>query len=169
MKRHFLLFGLLIVLFSACTKTSFNAATQATIDDNKIKAYIAANHISGMIKDPSGLYYTLVKQDTAGAHPSVTDTVQVSYTGKLLNGTVFDTEEATTLPMADVVKGWQIAIPYMTYNVTQGNSHIYSRIRLIIPSALGYGSVAQTSSDTTIPANSVLDFTIDLIGYYPYP
>jgi len=38
----------------------------------------------------------------------------------------------------------------------------YSRIRLIIPSALGYGSVAQSG----IPANSVLDFTIDLIGFY---
>ena len=161
MKRHFLLFGLLLTLFSACKKTSFNSSLQATIDDNKIKAYIAANHID-VTKDPSGIYYQLVKLDTGSAHPSVTDTVQVTYTGKLLNGTVFDTEVATNLAMADVIQGWKIAIPKMTYD----GSHVnFSRLRLIVPSALAYGN----TSGGTVPANSVLDFQIDLIGYYPYP
>jgi FKBP-type peptidyl-prolyl cis-trans isomerase FkpA len=162
MKRQFLLFGLLIILFSACKKTSFNDSKQAQIDDDKIKAYIAANHID-VTKDPSGIYYGFVKLDTGNAHPKLTDTVQVNYTGKLLNGTVFDTESASIIPLAGTVKGWQIAIPLMTYD---GSSKNYTRMRLIIPSALGYGSVAQTGGTTPIPANSVLDFTIDLIGFY---
>jgi len=165
MKKQFLLFGLLIILFSACKKTSFNDSKQAQIDDDKIKAYIAANHID-VTKDPSGIYYKLVKLDTGNAHPKLGDTIQVNYVGKLLNGTVFDTENGSIIPLAGTVKGWQLAIPLMTYDNSGVN---YSRLRLIIPSALGYGSVAQTSGNVPIPANSVLDFQIDLIGYYPYP
>ena len=156
MKRQFLLFGLLIILFSAFKKTSFNDSKQATIDDDKIKEYIAANHID-VTKDPSGIYYKIETSDT-GAHPTLADTVQVTYSGKLLNGTVFDSENASIIPLASVIKGWQLAIPLMG---SDGKAP-YCRIRLIIPSALGYGAVAQTN----IPANSVLDFTIDLIGFY---
>ena len=161
MKRQFLLFGLLIILFSACKKTSFNAPKQAQIDDDKIKAYIAANHID-VTKDPStGLYYK-IETTNSGPHPTLLDTVQVTYTGKLLNGTVFDSENASIIGLSAVVKGWQVAIPLMGADGTTP----YCRIRLIIPSALGYGAVAQTGGTTPIPANSVLDFTIDLIGFY---
>jgi len=161
MKKQFLLFGLLIILFSACKKTSFNAPKQATIDDDKIKAYIAANHID-VTKDPStGIYYKIETVNN-GPHPTLTDTVKVTYTGQLLNGTVFDTGSGSTIPLSGVIKGWQIAIPLMTADGTQP----FCRIRLIIPSALGYGSVEQTGGSVTIPANSVLDFKIDLLGFY---
>jgi len=157
MKKQFLLFGLLIILFSACKKTSFNAPKQAQIDDDKIQAYIAANHID-VTKDPSGIYYKILTPD-AGPHPTLTDTVQVTYSGKLLNGTVFQATGSTSISaITDFIKGWQIALPLM------GSDGVapYCRIRLIVPSALAYG----TSAQTNIPANSVLDFTIDLIGFY---
>lgn len=153
MKKLFLLFGLSILLFSACTKTSYNPTKQAAIDDTKIQAYIAANNITGLTKDPSGVYYKfLIKNDSVG-HPTDSSTVQVTYSGKLLNGTVFDSESVTLLALTDVVKGWQIAVPFMTNK---------ERMLLIIPSGLGYG----TTGSSSIPANSVLVFTIDLIGYY---
>jgi len=161
MKKQFLLFGLLIILFSACKKTSFNAPKQATIDDDKIKAYIAANHID-VTKDPStGIYYKIETVNNSTLHPTLNDTVKVTYTGQLLNGTVFDTQNGYLISLSSVIKGWQIAIPLMT---ADGNQP-FSRIRLIIPSALGYGSVA-TSGNVVIPANSVLDFKIDLLGFY---
>jgi FKBP-type peptidyl-prolyl cis-trans isomerase len=164
MKKHFLLFGLLLILFSACKKGGFDATKQATIDDDKIKAYIAANHLN-MTKDPSGIYYEIITADT-GAHPTVSDTLQVSYTGRLLNGTIFDTEDSQTYPLSSLVKGWQIALPMIA---AKSNSNPpLSRIRFIVPSALGYGNVQQ-DGNVTIPANSVLDFTVDLLGFYPYP
>jgi len=165
MKKHFLLFGLLICLFSACKKSSFSASDQATIDDNKIKAYIAANHIN-VTKDPSGIYYQIITADT-GQHPTVSDTVQVTYTGKLLNGTIFDSEVASNFPLNGVIKAWQIMLPLIAAKSTSGGP--YSRIRFITPSAFGYGDVDQSGGTVDIPANSVLDFTIDLIGFYPYP
>jgi FKBP-type peptidyl-prolyl cis-trans isomerase FkpA len=158
MKKIFLLFGLLTILFSACVKQNSKPTLQATIDDEKIQKYIAANHIDGLTKDPSGLYYQVITQNP-GPHVTIADTVQVSYTGKLLNGSVFDTESATVLDMADVVKGWQIGLPMVGVN---GNAP-YARIRLIIPSALGYGN---SNAESGIPANSVLDFTIDVEGDY---
>jgi FKBP-type peptidyl-prolyl cis-trans isomerase FkpA len=164
MKRNFLLFGLLIILFSACKKESFNAAKQATIDETKIQAYIAANHLT-VTKDPSGIYYQIIQESAGTTHPSIadSDTVQVSYTGRLLNGTAFDSEAVTLLPLSSVVTGFQYGMQLITAN----GSTPYSRIMMIIPSALGYGSVAQTGGSTPIPANSVLIFTVDLIGIIP--
>ena len=157
MKKHFLLFSLVIILFSACKKGGFDATKQATIDENKIKAYIAANHIDSLTRDPSGIYYRIITTNP-GPHPTVSDTVQVSYTGKLLNGTIFDTQVASVFPLSSVVQGWQIILPLIGAN----GSSPYARVRFIIPSGLAYGN----TSGGTIPANSVLDFQLDLIGFY---
>jgi FKBP-type peptidyl-prolyl cis-trans isomerase FkpA len=162
MKRQFLLFGLLLIVFSACKKQSFDAPKQADIDDAKIKAYIAANHID-VTKGPSGIYYKILKLDTGNSHPAAGDTVQVTYSGKLLNGTVFDSGSATLLPLSSVIQGWQVAIPLLTYDNSGVN---YSRIRLIVPSALAYGTGGAPDGSIPIPPNAVLDFTIDLIGFY---
>jgi len=156
MKKQFLLFGLFIIMFSACNKQSYNATTQAAIDDARIQAYIKANNIS-VTKLPSGMYYAILSNDS-GAHPTDTSTVQVSYTGRLLNGTVFDTEPSDIISLPNTIVGWQQGLPLIG---ATGNAP-YSRIRLIIPSALGYG----TTGGSSIPPNSVLDFTIDLLGFY---
>jgi FKBP-type peptidyl-prolyl cis-trans isomerase FkpA len=164
MKRNFLLFGLLIILFSACKKETFNATKQATIDDTKIQAYITANHLN-VKKDASGIYYQIIQESAGTIHPSTadSDTVQVTYTGKFINGTVFDTESVSLLPMASLVKGFQDGMQLCTAN----GSTPYARIFMIIPSGLGYGSVAQTGGTVPIPANTILTFTVDLIGIIP--
>lgn len=160
MKRILLLSGLLIVLFSACKKETFNATRQATIDDLKIQAYIKANNITGLTKDPSGIYYSIITQ-VNGPHPTATDTIQAQYSGKLLNGTVFQDQTVGLVEMPDAIKGWQIALPLIG---ADGVTKPYSRLRLIVPSALAYGSAG--SSDGSVPANECLDFTIDLLGFY---
>ncbi|MFI5158437.1 MAG: FKBP-type peptidyl-prolyl cis-trans isomerase [Sphingobacteriales bacterium] len=162
MKRILLLSGFLIILFSACKKQTFNDTRQATIDDLKIQAYIKANKLD-FIKDPSGIYYKIESTST-GPRPTATDTVRVSYTGSLLNGTVFQPISTSNLPLPGVIKGFQIGVPLIG---TTGFAP-FARIKLIIPSALGYGSASQTDGNgaVTIPANSVLYFTVDLLGIY---
>lgn len=152
MKKQFLLFGLLfIALFSACKKERYDATTQASIDDAKIKAYIVANHINAT-RASSGIYYEIV-DDGTGAMPNDTSHVQVNYEGKLLNGTVFSPQQVSTIALADAVVGWQDGLPLM---------HTGGRMTLIVPSALGYG----TEGSDGVPANAVLVFTIDLLGYF---
>jgi len=154
MKKQFLLFSLFIALFSACKKESYDATKQAVIDETRIQKYIAANNLT-MTKDPRGFYYQIIKQ-VDGDHPTDTSTIQVTYTGKLLNGSTFDAADVATIDLSTAIKGWQYGLPL----VGADGSTTYSRIRLIIPSALAYGSTASSS----VPANSVLDFTIDLLG-----
>ncbi len=150
MKKTFLLLSALFLIIASCKKDN-SAAAQAAADDTAIKAYIAANNITA-IKDPSGLYYQILT-DGSGANPTVKSTVDVNYTGKLLNGSVFAPTANLSSPLSGLIQGWQIGIPYAKAG---------GRILLIIPSALGYGS---SSPGASIPANSVLVFTIDLLSF----
>lgn len=152
MKKTLLLLAFFALIFSACKKTEpFDPVKQAAADDVKIQAYIKANNITA-VKDPSGLYYQIITTGT-GVNPTSSSTVRVAYTGKLLDGSQFDTNtnfQTALSANANVIQGWKIGIPFCK----QGG-----RILLIIPSGLGYANSVQG----TIPANSVLVFTIDLI------
>ena len=137
--------------FSSCKKeNSFDPVKQAATDDAAIQAYIKANNITAT-KDPSGLYYQVITAGT-GDYPTANSLITGSYTGKLLNGTVFDSGPISNAALTSFIPGWQIGIPHIN---TGG------RILLLIPSALGYGNAASGS----IPANSVLIFTVDLTGF----
>ncbi len=151
MKKLLVSFISLFALFTSCKKdTPFDAAKQAIIDDGLIQNYIKTNNITA-IKDASGLYYQVITAGT-GAYPTINSTVNVNYTGKLLDGTVFDSGNIN-YALQNLIKGWQIGIPY----INKGG-----RILLIIPSALGYGN---SSPGGAIPANAVLVFTVDLLGF----
>jgi FKBP-type peptidyl-prolyl cis-trans isomerase len=150
MKKYLLLLFLIPAAFSSCKKDSYDPVKQAATDDAAIQAYIKAHNITAT-KDSSGLYYEIVTPGT-GDYPNANSTVTVNYTGKLLSGTVFDSATGFQTSLSNVVKGWQIGIPHIN---TGG------RILLLIPSALGYGNQAEGS----IPKNSVLVFTVDLLGF----
>ncbi len=141
----------------ACKKGDLTAE-QAVVDDAKIQAYMAANGITAT-KDPSGLYYKVIKTGT-GAAPTANSTVQVAYTGKLLNGSTFEMSSNSVLPLSGTIKGWQIGLLKAKAG-TLGVANTAGRILLIIPSALAYGEIASAGK---YPANSVLIFTIDVIG-----
>lgn len=132
------------VVFSACKKDEDV--------DKQIIDYIAANNITA-IKDPSGLYYQVIKPGTGTTVINANSNITITYVGRLLNGNVFDNGggKQQTFTLGQLIKGWQIGIP----KIQQGGE-----IRLIIPPSLGYGNGAVG----TIPANSVLDFNIQLIN-----
>ena len=62
-----------------------------------------------VVQTQSGLQYMVLKEGT-GVKPSATDTVTVHYTGKLLDGTVFDSSvergEPATFALDQVIPGW---------------------------------------------------------------
>ena len=71
---------------------------------------------SGYQTTPSGLKYVTVVEGT-GASPKETDVVTVHYTGRLLDGTVFDSSvergEPTSFPLQMVIKGWTEGLQLM--------------------------------------------------------
>lgn len=147
MKTYILL---ILVLFSFTTCKKKKAQKQAKADEEAIVKYISDNHLNAT-PTGSGLYYVITTQGT-GVNPDISSVVTVAYTGFLLNGASFDQSPATgaTFNLTSVIQGWQEGIPYFKKG---------GKGKLLIPSALGYGG----QSTTTIPANSVLIFDIDLL------
>lgn len=161
MKKYLLLLFVAVIGISSCKKsdssatdaaTAATAAAQAKTDDAAIQAYLTANNITAT-KTASGLYYTVVTAGQ-GAYPTAASTVTVNYTGYLLDGTIFDSGKSFQSGISansSIIAGWKEGLLHI---------NLGGRIQLFIPSALAYGTTAQTK----IPANSCLVFTIDLIG-----
>lgn len=83
---------------------------------------------------PSGLQYEVIEEGN-GATPKATDRVTVHYTGRLIDGTVFDSSEErgepATFGVNQVIPGWVEALQMMKEG---------AKWRLFIPSNLAYGS-----------------------------
>ena len=103
----------------------------------------------------SGLQYVVEKEGT-GAQPTAEDEVTVHYTGKLLNGQVFDSSvnrgEPATFPLNRVIPGWTEGLQLMKAG---GKAVFY------IPSALAYGSAG---APPMIGPDADLIFTVELIS-----
>ncbi len=159
MKKHLILFfSLFIVGLSSCHKSDVTA-DQAAIDDAKIQAYIKANNIT-VTKDPLGYYYKIVTPGDQTSKPALFSTVQLTYTNSYLNGTQFDHVDVVSYKLSKLFN----AGGFMTLGLQSGIQKIGTggRIILIIPSGLGYGN----STQFTVPPNSILFYTVDLIGFY---
>lgn len=104
----------------------------------------------------------LIVQDEivgSGAEARVGDTLSVNYTGKLDDGTVFDTSVGRApfefvLGAGQVIQGWDQGL----IGMKEGGKRL-----LIIPAALGYGS----SGYGPIPPNATLIFEVQLVGVEP--
>ncbi len=114
-------------------------------------------HISGCEKTASGLYYNIEKEGT-GPKAAKGQTVSVHYTGKLLDGTVFDSSYRRnepirfTLGQNQVIPGWEEGIGLLS----QG-----AKGKLVIPSELAYGAAG---AGGVIPPNATLLFEIELVA-----
>lgn len=131
---------------------------QRDISEKNLKAgsvYLAANKKKeGVVVTASGLQYRILVPGN-GQSPRATDKVRVHYTGKLINGEVFDSSIARNTPaefvLNQVIKGWTEGVQLMK---------VGSKYEFAIPSDLGYGPRGAGS----IPGNSVLIFEVELLG-----
>ncbi len=87
----------------------------------------------GVKTTASGLQYEVLESGN-GAQPTANDRVEVHYTGKLIDGTVFDSSVERGVPatfgVTQVIPGWVEALQLM---------HEGDQWRLYIPSDLAYG------------------------------
>lgn len=108
----------------------------------------------GVKTTASGLQYVVEKEGT-GAQPTAQDEVTVHYTGRLLDGTVFDSSvnrgEPATFPLNHVIPGWTEGVQLMK----EGAKYVF-----FIPSDLAYGPQGVPNA---IPPHSTLIFEVELI------
>lgn len=153
------------------TRVTANAAkvaaakeAQAAIAAAKAKETTAANTAflakvdadTTVTKTASGLRYRILAAGT-DPKPTATSTVKARYTGKLCDGTVFDsTDKGGGKPLefslGGVIRGWTEGLQL----IGKGG-----KIRLWVPAELGYG--AQASGP--IPGGSVLEFDVELVEF----
>ena len=120
------------------------------------EAFLASNKTKeGVITTQSGLQYKVLTEGS-GRKPTTEDRVIVHYTGKILDGSVFDSTmergEPVIFPVTGVIPGWIEGLQIMP---------VGSKYMFWIPSDLAYGP--QQVSEL-IKANSMLEFEVELLG-----
>lgn len=103
----------------------------------------------------SGLQYQIIKAGD-GPRPAPTDKVRLHFTGKNIDGQVFDSSEVRNEPVEFVinssVRGLQEALTSMP---------VGSKWQVYIPANLGYGD---QNGGALLPPNSTLVFDLELLA-----
>ena len=159
---------LCLVAFSSCKKSNdvaSNVNKQAAIDDQAIASYISTNklttavHVGTPKVDTIGVWYIIEDAGTIPALYTSSSTITVGFTAKILgSNNVFATSAnaAGVNPayiLGQTIRGWQLGIQGAKIN--KGG-----KLRILMSSRYGYGPYVQ--SQYSLPANSLLDFEINM-------
>jgi FKBP-type peptidyl-prolyl cis-trans isomerase FkpA len=155
MIRKIFAFSLLLVFAVSCN-TEDSTPDFSAIDKKIIEDYLVAHSLTAQ-STSSGLYY-IITAPGGTTHPTMASSVKAFYKGYLADGSIFDqstytTGNPATFPLTNVITGWQEGLQLVG---------VGGKIKLLIPSAMGYGGVARTG----IPMNSVLIFDISVVDIY---
>lgn len=143
--------------------------TLADAEQDKLNEYLKANNITAKPTE-SGLYI-IVKKQGKGSKVAAGKQVAINYTGRLVDGTMFDSsvesdakrgniyqEGADYKPLeykvgeVSLIRGWNEGV------MDQPEGTI---LQLIIPSQLGYGSMGR---QPVIPPYSTLVFDMEIVS-----
>ncbi|HUQ46900.1 MAG TPA: FKBP-type peptidyl-prolyl cis-trans isomerase [Gemmatimonadaceae bacterium] len=148
--------SLALAFTAACSLGgSLESEDPATVEETTFAASLGVD-LTKSTQITNGAY---IRDLVVGTGPMVTtgDSVSVKYTGWLANGTQFDSNTGSATPYGvrlgagKVIAGWDKGIPGMRVGGTR---------QLLIPPVLAYGYY----SVGPIPANSVLVFTVQIVG-----
>lgn len=131
------------------------AKEMAKVNQAAGEAFLAENgKRPEIVTTASGLQYEVLAEGN-GAMPAASDQVVVHYTGKLIDGTVFDSSvergQPATFGVTQVIPGWVEALQLMKAG---------SKWRLYIPSELAYGP---NGAGGAIGPNATLIFDVELL------
>ncbi|WP_243517080.1 MULTISPECIES: FKBP-type peptidyl-prolyl cis-trans isomerase [unclassified Candidatus Cardinium] len=143
-------------------------ATQLAKDKELITSYLAKHHMEASSTE-SGLFY-IIDQPSDGTPVVKNKTVKVHYTGRLLDGSIFDTSleevakannrynpQRSYSPLAFpvgvglVIPGWDEGLLLLKKG---------EKARFFIPSALAYG---ERGAPPLIPKNAILLFEVEVL------
>jgi len=131
-------------------------ASSSALSKEKNEEFLATNAKKQGVKvTPSGLQYRVLKAGTGKKPESAKATVKVHYTGKLIDGSTFDSSVGGSpieFPLNRVISGWTEGLQLM---------HEGEKGELVIPQELGYGA---QGSPGAIPPYQTLIFEVELLA-----
>jgi FKBP-type peptidyl-prolyl cis-trans isomerase FkpA len=113
MKKYLLILSVLVMGLASCSKNDstpqppFDAAAQAKIDDDAIKAYLVAHPTITALKDLNHpeLYYQVIREGS-GAPLTENSQLVISYTGTNLKDVTFDSSDNYSFKLSqDLIAG----------------------------------------------------------------
>ena len=144
------IFSLLLLGLSLSSCGDTYSEDQIKGFDSKIASYIKKNNIECQ-KSSSGLYFKIIEEGE-GRNIQYSDIVSFKYTGRLLNGKLFDDrKDPVKFEVSKLIGCWK----EIMLNLKPGG-----KAYLISPPQLGYG----THKLDDIPKNSILIFEMEVVG-----
>lgn len=175
-----------VVLHKLTAKAEVEKEQQKKMEEQKVMMELRKNEepkaLAKYLEDnkitvkptESGLYY-IEKSKGKGSKPSKGNLVKVNYTGRLLDGTVFDTSDEAAAKQAGVFDERR---PYEPIEFPVGQGQVIpgwdeglllmsagTKAQFIIPSAIAYGDRGQGP----IAPFSPLVFDVELVSFGPAP
>lgn len=155
MKKNLLIAAGFAVLISSCHESSDRKCPPVTTsapatEVASLKHFLDSSHITA-VADNRGFYYS-ISDSGSGTKPSSCANVTIKYSGKLTNGTTFDSSNRYSSSLTQLIAGWQEGVPLIAPGGT---------ITLYLPPTLGYGVEGYPDK---IPGNANLIFKITLIS-----
>lgn len=135
--------------------------TKQAIETNSAKGYVFLEENKkkeGVHATETGLQYRVLKMGT-GVKPTITDIVTLTYVGKFIDGTEFDSSikkdtNSASFHVNRLIPGWMEALQLMP----QG-----SKWEIYVPFELAYGD----KKHRVVPQGSTLVFEIELLNVKP--
>ena len=141
--KSILIFPMVFFFLVGCTTYSEHDKSQF---DSEIKTFLKKKKLRYKVS-PSGLYYR-IDSIGEGRFIQFQDSVSISYTGRLLSGTIVDQQvKPIRFAVRDLIPAWKEIL----LELRKGG-----QAYMVIPPQLGYGS----NDLEKIPPHSILEFTL---------
>ena len=140
-KKEFFAAGIflaVLLFFGACKKED-EGPNREEIERELIEDYVKENNLNGTFSS-SGLYYVIIEEGSDN-HPNAYSRVNVKFKGYFLDGEVFDESEIFIEYLYNLIPGWIEGLSL----IGEGG-----KIKLIVPSHLGYGDDKVLVFDITL-------------------
>ncbi len=152
-KARYIMKQILVAFFLTFSFGLSNSFAFSNVDSLNLEQYINQNELE-VKEGENGLYYTIEKEGN-GDYPTARDYVKIRYTGRLLNGKVFDQSEKDApfvfqLGYRIVIQGWEMGIPLFA---------VGSKGTLYVPPHLAYGKDGLGA----IPGDSPLIYDLEVV------